>query len=386
MNNRTLLLVLSAVLIAVVVSGSLQEGAASTPAMHLSEEEAINITQDYLTNTLIPNRERGLLKRYALPPPDGGQGYEIENVSANIRTEEIGRIEEPALWAVPVCFSYKIIDHYSKEGIHTHEIRCDPKSTIYVDDVTGTVIPELAKIADMSAFGCCNRSYSGVYIQFDIAAITTYYWTESDVLEDICICRNKDIRECGNKPVDLSAYNYTAEKTDNWNKSKESILNSCEGFSSIDLIELDEDEGDYFRFQISANQWSDAAVRWVNRNLVRQGGWIPLKFEKETGKIFEQRRSINSSAYAEYENTLITEHNAEKLSKDFSAWKIPPSELRNITKYDWVIKIEPEGEGTGCIVMDEKNGMEETIPGLVIWIGPILAATIVLIMYQKKKR
>lgn len=384
MNKRTVVLVLSAVLIAAVVSGSLQEGTPSTPAMRLSEEEVINIIQDYLTDTLVPNKERGLLKRYPQPTQEEPEGYKIENVSADIQTEEIGRIEEPALWAVPVCISYKKTKQHLEVGIHTNEIRCNPKPMIYVDDVTGTVIPELAKIGDISAFEYCDKPI-GINIQFDIASITTYYWEESDVLEDICIYRDiETYAEGGNKPIDPAAYKYTAEKTDDWNKSKENILNSCKGFSSIESIKLEEDEGDYFRFRIYANPQYGAAIALYKRGLVCDGCSVPLKFEKETGKIFEQRRSINSSAYAEYENTLITEHNAEKLYH--SGWKIPPSELRNITKYDWVIWIEPECIGTGSVVMDEKNGMEETIPGLGLWTILILAATIAIAMYQKKKR
>lgn len=318
MKQKCLLLIL----ILVILNASL--------VLAITQEEAVNIAQDYAINNPLPS----LITKPDYPIESG---YEIKK-NVTFRTDEIERIEEQSLWAIPANITYQIFRNLTLEN----EI---PESlVVYVDDITATVIPELSKIVGKGAFGCSDKSTdlcSGISILFDTEAVATYSWVESNILEEICICKEKDKERCRNKLIDPAAYKYIEERTDDWNRAQENILNSCEGFSSIESIVLEEDEGNYFRFYIRIlTPLNDVITAWDIRGIVREaGGVVSLKFEKETGKIFEQRRSIDLS---NYENTLIKEHNARKQN---SVWYIPPSELREIVKYNWVKGIVANSRG-----------------------------------------
>ncbi|RLF51529.1 MAG: hypothetical protein DRN24_04805 [Thermoplasmata archaeon] len=302
----------------------------------ISQNEASNIAQEYANYVLIPQERDRLLEIY---PPDS---YEIEMGDAEVLTNKIEKIEKQSLWFVPIDINYKIIKrpcvNYELLSEGADVQKGNKRIIVYIDDVTASVVPELSKISSKDVFGCSDKTSErcdGVFITFDIESITEYYWVHSSVLKEICVCQESDKRECRGKPIDLSAYKYKPKPAINWDEAKENILNSCEGFSSVRSIELEEDEGDYFRFQVWPTQWRDAAPEWLRRGLFRTGDYITLKFQKTTGKILEQIKTINLSRY---ENILITQHNAEKKG---NFWYIPPSELRNIVKYEWIVGVSP---------------------------------------------
>jgi len=295
----------------------------------VSQNDVISIVQKYANDILVSQERNKLLKIY----PSGS--YEIKIIRADVLSDKISKIEEQSLWYSSVNINYQLT---KLDGINNKPEDGRISIPVYVDDISGNIVPELTKIYSKDVFDCSDKASeicSGVFIALDTDSVTESSWVESSVLEEICVCQKEDKRECGDKPTNSLAYKYEPKPVANWETVKENILNSCQGFSSIKDIKYDhEGEDGSIYFTISPTYVGNAMILWVKRNLVGTQRNVTLGVSKSSGKIIEQRQIVE---LFDYKDILITKHNAEDQG---NYWYIPTSELRNVVKYDWVLKIE----------------------------------------------
>ena len=283
---------------------------------NLSIDEVKEIAKN-ATDTLLFEEENDLQQNYPSPNPELPESYLIENFTVSLQVEHIEFVEELGLWVVPVHINYQIHKLIEGNGGEAEPDLITSLKTIYIDDSTGNIIPEMQKLSNVTPFLSPDGYHQladgrvEIYIHFKEKSLQLeYYWEKSDILKEICICQ--DNTGCPSKPINPNAYVYIPNPTDNWEDASTNILASCDDFQSIKNIGAAVEQGDYFLFSLWATQWQDRDRAWVDRHLVRGANVIPLKFEKSTGKIYEERWATDTlpDNQQEWVEILVTEHNA----------------------------------------------------------------------------